>query len=98
MRIEGNRFNLFENEKNKAKKIETEIEKNQPGEKEDVYDFNTSYEELKEMFDAVHQHDDVRYDKIEEVKRKEQNGEYRVTGKDVVLKVLEEKLRDSNYN
>jgi negative regulator of flagellin synthesis FlgM len=67
-------------------------------ENKDVYKFNVNAKELKELFEIAKNSEEVRHDKIQDVKERIEKGEYNVTGRDVVLKIMEEKLRGPRGN
>ena len=95
VKIEGNRnLQLVSNGKIQKNVKENEEANTKAEESGDVFKINTSSSELSEIFNMANQLDEVRYEKIKELKEKEAKGEYRVSGKDVVSKVLGEKLRD----
>jgi anti-sigma28 factor (negative regulator of flagellin synthesis) len=64
----------------------------------DEFQFNVSASELNEFFQLAKQADEVRESKLNELKEKVESGEYSVTGKDVVAKIIEGRVGNgTNY-
>lgn len=100
MQIENNKkLNVFFNDKLKnviTKKDETTEIKKQDSVK-DEYRLNITNEFINEMKNKMKEGQEIRVDKVEEVKRQVESGEYKVTGKDVVLKLLGEKMSGTRH-
>ena len=93
MRIEGNGlFGLFTSlDKKKIQENKNEVEIKETKETKDVYNFKYDAKEIKEYQELALGSQNIREDKVEELKNKLENGEYFVSGKDVVSKILGDK-------
>jgi len=79
---------LLVNDKEK-KVTENTTSKNVKETEEDEIQFNVSAKELTEFFALAKQADEVREDKLDEVREKIESGTYNITGKDVIAKLME---------
>lgn len=89
MKIFGKNFEniYFKNEKNdivKPQEVERKVNNS-----EDEIEFSVSGNELNSFFEMAKKEDENRVRKVEELKRQYENGEYKVSGREVILKILE---------
>lgn len=94
MRIENSRFFqlLTSKDSNKvSENVKSEKENMVKKQEKDVYNVNLSSKELNNFFEMAKQADEVRHEKVNNLKNELQNEGLMVSGKDVVLKVLGDK-------
>lgn len=78
-----------------TEKIKEETKVSQP---KDTYTFQTQAKELNELFELAKATEELSAEKLEKIREKIESNEYQVKGKDVVLKVLGDKLHGTKNN